>query len=189
MIVRSVREEEADAVLAMYHGLIDEMRDSPYRPTWKKGAYPTLEGLRAAAREGALFAAEEDSGFVGAFVRSRVQDRGYARIPWGVDAPEDKVSVLHLLAVSPRCQGRGVGRALLRKALEISREAGDLAVRLDSLPWNEPARRLYEGAGFQFRGEKELSYPGSEGIAFRLYEYIPEPQGPHPGGPRPGPTK
>ena len=181
MIVRPVRAEEADAVLAMYHELIDEMRGSPFRPTWKKGVYPTREELRAAARAGSLFAAEESSGFIGAFVRDRSQAEGYRDVSWGVDAPEDRVSVLHLLAVSPRVQGRGVGRVLLRKALEVSREAGDLAVRLDSLPWNEPARRLYESEGFQLRGEKRLFYPGAGDISFRVYEYILDPHDPRGG--------
>ena len=172
MTVRRIDESECPAVLEVYHGIIDGMRDSPLRPTWRRGEYPVEEDLRAAARDGGLYAAEEGGAFVGAFVRSRSQSPGYERVHWGVDAPPERVAVLHLRGVRPGPQRRGVGHALVKKALEICRAERCLAVRLDSLPWNTASRRLYESEGFAFRGEQELYYPGTGTISFAMYEYV-----------------
>lgn len=52
------------------------------------------------------------------------------------------------LAVAPRAQGRGAGRALLTHALRGARESGLPAVGLSVADGN-PARRMYDSAGFR----------------------------------------
>ena len=83
-----------------------------------------------------------------------------------------RVAVLHLLAVEPAVQRQGVGKALLNCAIERCRANGSRALRLDTLPWNLPGRKLYEGFGFQYRGEVKLTYPSTGLIAFCMYELI-----------------
>ncbi|MGD0051134.1 MAG: GNAT family N-acetyltransferase [Vulcanimicrobiaceae bacterium] len=51
-------------------------------------------------------------------------------------------------AVEPRARGRGVGRALLDRAEELARSAGLQYVSLMVTEENDPARRLYAGAGY-----------------------------------------
>jgi ribosomal protein S18 acetylase RimI-like enzyme len=60
---------------------------------------------------------------------------------------------LHVLVPWRRC---GVGRALLRRALELACELGLAGVRLLARIENEPARALYESAGF--RGGQTMIY-------------------------------
>lgn len=52
------------------------------------------------------------------------------------------------LGVSPAAQGRGVGGALLKAALDRFDELGEPEVQLEVRPWNEPAVRLYRRSGF-----------------------------------------
>ena len=53
------------------------------------------------------------------------------------------------LAVSPACQGRGVGRKLLDRAIEHFRELGLAQARIETLECNEVGRHLYPKLGFK----------------------------------------
>jgi ribosomal protein S18 acetylase RimI-like enzyme len=58
---------------------------------------------------------------------------------------------VHQLQISPNCQGRGIGEAVLRLVLAEAKEA-NVAVSLSVMHRN-PARRLYERLGFKYAGE------------------------------------
>ncbi len=180
MIIRKAEEKDAARALALYGHLIDVMKDSPYRPTWTKGLYPSAGDLDPAIREGRLWIAEEAAGtgpeggeplILGAVIRTSVQSEGYERVPWKVDAAPERVTVLHLLAVRPETQGRGVGRALMEAMIRESRAEGDDAIRLDTLPYNAPGRHLYEQCGFRYCGDISLWYPSTGSTPFCMYEY------------------
>lgn len=67
------------------------------------------------------------------------------RIPTGVRAWIEDV------VVDEAARGRGVGEALIRRALEISARAGARTVDLTSRPSRDAANRLYQRLGFQRR--------------------------------------
>lgn len=56
------------------------------------------------------------------------------------------------LAVAGEARGRGVGRRLIRAALDEARRRGARRVTLRVLGHNTPARRLYEAEGFVVEG-------------------------------------
>ncbi|MDZ4702276.1 MAG: GNAT family N-acetyltransferase [Rhodothermales bacterium] len=70
---------------------------------------------------------------------------GIYRIPTGVRAWIEDV------VVSPEMRGRGVGQALVERALTLAREAGAASVELTSRPEREAANRLYQRLGFELR--------------------------------------
>lgn len=170
MIIRRAVDGEEQNVLSFYHDLIDLMKDKYYRPTWTKGVYPTLTDFQPAISRSELYLAVDDDRIVGAFILNHIQGDSYDRVEWRTDADADKTAVLHLLAVHPSIHGKGLGKALLQKAAEVAREAGDEIIRLDTLPRNIPGQRLYEGFGFQYCGEVELTYPSTGTVPFRMYE-------------------
>jgi ribosomal protein S18 acetylase RimI-like enzyme len=67
------------------------------------------------------------------------------RIPTGLRAWVEDV------VVDERARGKGVGEALLRRALELARERGATTVDLTSRPSRQPANRLYVRLGFELR--------------------------------------
>ncbi|MEA3400186.1 MAG: GNAT family N-acetyltransferase [Armatimonadota bacterium] len=70
------------------------------------------------------------------------------------DLPEADVPARVLsLAVHPRGQGRGLGKALFSAALEYLRGQDARRVRLEVRPDNEVARHIYEKAGFRSVGQ------------------------------------
>lgn len=105
----------------------------------------TLSSLdKVVPPKGHTFVAEDEAGEVlgMAFLR-----------PSGTDAMEIK-----RLYVPPSGRGRGVGRALVEAAMDAARQAGAIALRLDSSRNLETAIALYQSLGFVERAP----YPESD---------------------------
>ena len=101
-----------------------------------------------------------------------MQDEEYRGIFWQIKALDSDVAEVHLLAVSPDYQKQGVGRRLVEEALQIARDNGKKALRLDSIETNTPAQHMYESAGFAYCGRQRL-YAGNTGwIDFLYYEFL-----------------
>ena len=66
--------------------------------------------------------------------------------------------LLYDLFVLPEARGKGVGRALIEKGLEVAREAGAACLEWSTAPDNETAQRLYD------------SIPGAEKSSWLVYE-------------------
>ena len=171
MTIRKAVPEEAQIIITFYHDLIDTMKDRPIRPTWVKGVYPTLDDIREAADNGWLnIAVLDDGSIAGAVVVNNRQGKCYDEVDWAINTAA--VAVIHLLASAPRLHGQGIGRKLLERARETAREMKADVIRLDTLPYNIPARRLYESFGFQYRGDIDLFYPSAGTIPFSMHEYV-----------------
>lgn len=79
--------------------------------------------------------------------------------------PEGDVQTI---AVAPRSQGRGLGRALLDALLEEARRRGCTQVFLEVLDTNEAAIALYERSGFERQGRRRDYYgPGADALVMR----------------------
>ncbi len=65
--------------------------------------------------------------------------------------PQERVGYVHILAVAPGHQDRGVGTALLRRAFAAFAEAGLREARLGVASFNERGLRVYEQAGMTMR--------------------------------------
>lgn len=55
---------------------------------------------------------------------------------------------IHDVIVLPEYRGRGVGRALLRRIIEVAEERGCSRITLEVRKDNLPARQLYKSVGF-----------------------------------------
>lgn len=66
---------------------------------------------------------------------------------------EPGVGMIHHVMLAEEHQGRGLGREVLRAALELARERDLGRVVLSYVPGN-PAARLYESLGFRHTGKK-----------------------------------
>lgn len=86
--------------------------------------------------------------------------------PWR-EIGRDGEGEFRMLAVSPTARGLGVGEALARHCLDLSRAAGHSAVVLSSLPGMAAAHRLYTRLGFRRLPERDWSpMPGVDLLAF-----------------------
>ncbi|WP_314038511.1 ribosomal protein S18-alanine N-acetyltransferase [Dietzia sp. CH92] len=81
---------------------------------------------------------------------------GYAVLA-GLGHEGDREYEVHTIGVDPAHQGRGIGRALLRRMLEVA-DAEAAPVVLDVRTDNVPARTLYEAHGFEIVGLRPRYY-------------------------------
>lgn len=72
---------------------------------------------------------------------------GHPENPYAEELAAGEVGI-RMLAVSPRAQGRGVGRALTEACVRQARADGAARVSLHSTPWMVVAHRLYQSLGF-----------------------------------------
>jgi len=65
--------------------------------------------------------------------------------------------ILHWVAVNPKYQGLGLGKALVSKVMRLMRDIeGDRDFYLSTQTWSHVAVRLYMKCGFYITGEKNL---------------------------------
>src|SRR5919201_2958823 len=109
--------------------------------------------LRASRRSSpaAVFVAENERGIVG---RLSVARDSHPASPHVADLG---------LMVAVGHRRRGIGRALLERAVEWAREVGVEKLELHVFPHNEPAIRLYERFGFVREGYRRNQYRRGSG--------------------------
>jgi GNAT superfamily N-acetyltransferase len=97
-----------------------------------------------------LFHAEGDGRFLGSLT-----------VDGGDPALAEGVAHLRWFIVADGARGRGVGGALMRAGLGFLAEAGFRSCYLTTFAGLDPARRLYEDAGFVLAGETEAESWGT----------------------------
>lgn len=163
--------EDFPRVCAFYHSIIDEMQSLPTFPGWEKDVYPTDARLRSYIDRGEMRLLTVDGEIAAAVSLGRHGD-GFDQITWPSGAADGEFSVVSLLAVHPRFAHRGFGRKMIQLALDLAREQGLKAVRLDIADNNSPARHLYLGAGFQYVDSATTIFDDGSSMRFEYYEYI-----------------
>jgi ribosomal protein S18 acetylase RimI-like enzyme len=122
-----------DAVLDALNDLLPQLSASPQRLT-EQDLHTVIQSDTTR-----LLMAEEDDRYIGSLTLV------VFRIPSGTRARIED------LVVQETARGRGVGRALVQKALEMAKALGAEAVDLTTHPSREAANALYKKLGFARR--------------------------------------
>lgn len=123
----------------------------------------------AVAREVFTSALEPSSGYEVFLVRSGGQVSGV--VCFGKNPMTDRVYDLYWIAVAPEFQRGGIGLSLIKFVQEEvrKRKGRKIVIETSSLPSYEPARRLYEKAGFCRAGLLEDFYAPSNHKVFYVW--------------------
>ena len=102
---------------------------------------PTMEKLQAVVDDPAatLLAVYDEGTVMGVAVVLT-----YTTPSWRKARIEDVV-------IDEKARGRGLGKALVERCIELARERGAEVVELQSASWREAANRLYPALGFELR--------------------------------------
>lgn len=99
-------------------------------------------------------------------------------IAWN-DLKGDKfVASLHWLVVSPQYQGKGIGKALCQKVMQIYNTKNEFPVYIHTQPWSYKAIILYTRQGFKIQKTDSFSqYENQISFAMNiLKEILPQDQ-------------
>ncbi|ADH69595.1 MULTISPECIES: GNAT family N-acetyltransferase [Nocardiopsis] len=144
--IRLFRESDREAVIALALRAWEPVHASLRRvlgeevypvlvPDWRRSQYDEVAGSVDAGDQ-RVWVAEAD-GAVAGFATARM-------------LPDDDMGEIHLLAVDPDHQGRGVGTALTGAATDWIREQGAAVAMVETGgdDGHAPARATYERAGY-----------------------------------------
>ena len=112
------------------------------------------------AREAEIWVAVDDGQVLGSVTFAPVGS-AYREIG------RDDEGEFRMLAVSPAARGRGIGRALVERCVQRSRELGYAGVRMSSMDVMTSAHRIYERLGFTRVPEDDWS--PEPGVALLAY--------------------
>lgn len=163
-----------DRVSQFYRDAIAHTPEMERFGRWIYGLHPTDEMIRNYIHSGAMFTCEEQGEILCAFALTPSQGSDYHDTTWGMELEDDQAAVVHLLCVNPKYQHQGVGRQSMTLAIDLARQMGKQALRLDALASNIPAHRLYESLGFQHRGTARWFADNVGWTDFYLFELILE---------------
>ena len=171
MILNRATIEEFESIIAFYNDVTDRTPEMERFARWIKGLHPTHDGIRAYIEEGSMYLYKENDAIVGAMAVTIYQGEDYHAIEWSHQAEDDKVAVIHILAVSPDAQGKGIGSEMIREAIRLAQANGMKAIRLDALASNTPAHKIYKALGFEYRGQQHLYAENTGWTDFYFFEY------------------
>ena len=170
MIFRKAAKEEFYKIRSLYWNLIDQEKDDPSFPRWKKGIHPSDEMIQDSIDKGDLYVLADGDEIAACVIANDEKVDGYSDTPWQIDS--DEVIVLHVLAVHPNHRGKGLARRLVENVIEQERKAGKKALRLDVIENNTTAEKLYQKLGFRYIQTKTLYYDVVGKMTFKLYELV-----------------
>ena len=163
-------QNDFDAIIAFYDDVTERTPEMATYARWSNGKHPTVEGIKAYIDEESMYLYIESGAIVGAMAVTMYQGEDYHAIEWTQQVADDKVAVIHILAVSPDAQGKGIGSEMIREAIRLARDKGMLAIRLDALASNTPAHKIYERLGFEYRGKQHLYAENTGWTDFYFFE-------------------
>jgi ribosomal protein S18 acetylase RimI-like enzyme len=130
------------------------------------GTYPTVEIFQNDISEGNVFVIKEKGNTIATITLNNQQDEQYNAINWKY--PSEKVLVVHRLAVSPKAQGKGLGKLLCEFTETYGLENGFEVIRLDAYSGNPISSVMYEKLNYH-RAEEFCWFHGNE-LPFYCYE-------------------
>ena len=139
-------------------------------PLWTYKVYPCRQSIADAIDAGTQYACVDDGKVVGAFVLNDDPMHEFDLVDsW---ATTGKYLVIHSLATAVDSRLSGVATAMVEFCKQVAKSCGCTSLRLDVVPGNSPAKRLYEKLGFVYRGDYDLQRGYDNIPVFSTYEYI-----------------
>ena len=164
LTIRKSKIEDVGAVGAFYDAVVADLCANVNYPKWTYKVYPSVDFARQMTLAGEQYVCTDGNKIVGAFVFNDDPQGEYENATWGASLQRGEYGVCHAVAIETKLQGKGLGKQIVEFCIGRAKELGYKAIRLDVVPDNLPARKLYERCGFHYVGDADL---------MRGYENIP----------------
>ena len=158
MNIRIADQPDYSEVMSFYDTMCQELGKRPFLHAGNQGGYPSEDMVRAAIYESGLIIGVEQGKIIAAIILNHDADPTYDNVKWQIETRPDQVTIMHALRVSPEFSGRGYGKRMVEYCIARATNAGQKAIRLDTLDENTIAQKLYLSMGFSFIDTVEIKY-------------------------------
>lgn len=172
MTIRLCTQEDVVTTGRFYDDVVKYLDDTVNYPKWEYKIYPSEDSVKEKQSKNCQYICIDNNEIVGAFVLNDDPDGKYENVSWNVEMKQGEYMVCHTLATKPSMQGRGIGRQIVEYCIEHAKTKKYKGIRLDVVPENIPARKLYEKCGFEYRGDVDLERDIPEIPVFSMYELV-----------------
>ena len=167
---RKADNSDLDAIEGIYERTHDAEEAGLTTTGWVRGIYPIREVAEGSLERDDMYVAELDGKVVATGIINRTQVNVYLDCDWEYKAPDDRVCVLHTLAVDPEARGRGVGPAFVGFYEELAKEMDCEVLRIDTNARNKRARKMYKRLGYIETDIVPTVFNGIRGVDLVLLE-------------------
>ncbi|MBQ2286957.1 MAG: GNAT family N-acetyltransferase [Acutalibacteraceae bacterium] len=173
MFIRKADITEIKGITELYGKVLTEEENGRAATGWIRGVYPTEETVKEGISSGDMFVAEENGKITAAARINRIPAPVYNKACWKYSTDdENKVMVLHTLAVSPDCAGRGIGSKFVKFYEDYAFSNGCNFLRMDTNEKNTNARRLYKKLGYREADILPCTFNGIKGVRLVCLEKL-----------------
>ena len=166
MLIRLAKEEDLPNVIDLYRQCKADMdRQEIYQWTDK---YPNRQIFIKDIQNKTLFLLFYENDLLGAINISEEQEKEYESLAW--EFGDEKVLVIHRLAILPKEQGKGYAQLLMRFAEDFATNNAYQSIRLDVYSKNHRGIKFYQKRAYYVRGE--IRFPNREFHFFGMEKRI-----------------
>lgn len=170
IIFRKATDNDTDAIANIYMD-VHTMEEAGVTATgWKRGIYPVRDTVISSLKRDDMFVLEDDEGVCACGIINKIQVDVYEDAEWENDVPDDEITVLHTLAISPKVWGRGYGKLFVKYYEEYATKTNSPYLRMDTNETNLRARAMYKKLGYKEIGTVPCVFNGIDGINLVLLE-------------------
>ena len=153
-----------------YIEVIEHTKNMDIHARWIYGKHPTDVMIQSYIDRQEMYLYMDGQNIAAMTAITMYQSEDYHEIFWSQNLKDDEVASLHIFAVAPEYQGKGVAKRMMADIISLVKKNGKKAIRLDALASNTPARRMYEKFGFAYRGNQTLFAENIGWTDFLYYE-------------------
>lgn len=167
---RKANKGDLDAIVRIYDRTHDAEEVGLTTTGWVRGIYPVRAVAEQSLERGDMYVAEYDGKVAATGIINKIQVNVYLDCDWEYKAADDKVCVLHTMAVDPDTRGLGIGPAFAKFYEEVAREWDCEVLRIDTNARNAKARAMYAKLGYTESGIIPTVFNGIHGVDLVLLE-------------------
>ncbi len=171
MIIRKATENESTVIHDLYQYIIRKTPHVDKYSQWKWNLHPTEKMINQYIKNGEMYLYTDNESIAGVTALTMYQGDDYDNVSWNITCRNDEVMVVHIFAIAPEYQGKGISGQVIDKIIEVARAFQRKVVRLDSVASNTPAQKLYQSKGFKYCGKQNLHTDNIGYTDFYYYEY------------------
>ena len=168
--IRQCTQADVLGVGEFYDGVVKYLTEHVNYPKWMYKEYPSEPFVKEMTDAHCQYVCLLDGQIVAAFALNDDPDNEYRKVQLSKVLAHGEYLTIHALAVATELQGRGIGKQIVQFCISFARKHGYKAIRLDVVPTNYPAKKLYEQCGFVYLGDVDLERGFEHIPLFSMYE-------------------